>query len=147
MSCLQHTGDPELGFFPWHLWSHPVGAPIIHGPMRCGKSPIVPPFLHLLRKQGYRHTRLPYMASILLIQARRYFSKFLNFCLSLATLQCPWKTHHVQWDGTAKDVTSFAPLLAPLIHHVCSGGEWHSSGSRNPTGMSLVNISSHQKSQ
>ena len=145
-----HTGDPELGLFSWHLWSHLVGAPIIHGPMRCGKSPIVP---HFYTSSGSRATDTPDFPIWQAFYSFKQGGIFPNFKISVCPLLhfsvhgrltvCSemawwktWKTHRVQWDGIwwktwkarhaqwmLKDVASSGPLLAPFIHDVCSSEE------------------------
>ena len=137
-----HTGDPELGLFSWHLWSHLVGAPIIHGPMRCGKSPIVP---HFYTSSGSRATDTPDFPIWQAFYSFKQGGIFPNFKISVCPLLhfsghwrltvCSemawwktWKTHRVQWDGMVKDVEG-SPCTADAERR---GQLWTTVGTIHP---------------
>lgn len=155
MSCLEHIGDPELGFLFLTFVEPPGGGSHYSWADEMWKAPLAPHFTPP-QEAGLQTHPTPYKTSMRLVQARRIgefnwwiFPDFKNSVCQLLYFRVHAKTHMCRrwWRWKTWPICSLHCLQHSSTMYV-PVRRWHSSGSRNPTNRhSLVNISSHQKSQ
>lgn len=142
MSCLEHIGDPELGFFFWTFVEPSGGGSITHGLMRCG-APHCTPFY---TSSGSRATDTPdspiWQACDCsqgeLVNSIGEFFQILKISVChFYILPCPWKTHicAVRWHGERR--AQRCPTVCN-IHPRCMfqwGGDIPQALETQPTGI------------